>query len=142
MKIVAKILLIAVFSFMMATVALGFSPTEQDCSKCHTMTSEDAQALLRELNPNIKVLSVIAGPVKGLWEVNFELGDKKIVYFDFSKKFFFSGDVLSIKEKKNVTQERLSELNKVDIASIPLDDALLMGSKNAKYKVIVFDDPD
>jgi protein-disulfide isomerase len=30
----------------------------------------------------------------------------------------------------------------VDVSKIPLDDAVVMGEKNAKYKIVVFSDPD
>jgi thiol:disulfide interchange protein DsbC len=50
--------------------------------------------------------------------------------------------LISIVDKKNLTQERLTELNKVDVSQIPLDDALVMGDQNARIRVIVFSDPD
>jgi len=33
-------------------------------------------------------------------------------------------------------------MNKIDMARIPVDDALLLGSKSAKFKVVVFTDPE
>lgn len=122
--------------------SFGFENSGQDCSKCHTMSKDDAQSLLRGFNPNINVLEVKPGPVKGLWEVAFEMGGKNIVYFDFSKKYFISGNIIDVKGKQNLTQERIQEITKVDVAQIPLGDALLFGSKDAKHKLIVFDDPD
>jgi thiol:disulfide interchange protein DsbC len=82
-------------------------------------------------------------PSKGLWEVYGQSGGRKgIFYVDFAKKHAFLGSMISIAEKKNLSQERLSELNKIDVSEIPLQDALVMGNSNAKFKVIVFDDPD
>jgi len=122
---------------------LGFETRGQDCSKCHTLTKDEATNLLQALFQGIKVLEVRISPAKGLWEVFSEVGNRKgIVYVDFSKKYVFSGAILSIKEKKNLTQERFAELNKVDISQIPLDDAIVMGDPNSRLRVIVFDDPD
>ena len=82
-------------------------------------------------------------PSKGLWEVYSQSGGRKgIFYVDFGKKHAFLGSMISIAEKKNLSQERLSELNKIDVSQIPLQDALVVGNPNAKFKVIVFDDPD
>jgi len=53
-----------------------------------------------------------------------------------------SGAVFNLKTKTNLTGDRLYSLNRVDISQIPLGDALVMGDKNAQYKVVVFDDPD
>ena len=121
----------------------GFSEKGQDCSKCHTLSKEEATSLLQELIPQPKIIEVLPGPVKGVWEVDFEAGGRKgLVYIDFSKKHLISGQVINIKEKKNLSQDRMTELTRVDVSQIPLDDALVMGEKDAKYRVIVFDDPD
>ena len=145
-----KILLSLVVTVLLLPVSYsyGFSTQGEDCSKCHTLTKDDAAAFLKDLLPNVKVLGVGVSPLKSMWEVDVESGGRKgLLYVDFSKKFIVSGSIVSIKDKKNLTQERAEELNKVvlskdDVSKIPLDDALLMGDKSAKYKVIVFDDPD
>ncbi len=78
-----------------------------------------------------------------MWEIAVESkGQKAVTYVDFSKKYLISGSLIDIKTKSNLTQERFLEINKTDVSKIPLDDALLMGDKNAKNRVIVFTDPD
>jgi thiol:disulfide interchange protein DsbC len=78
-----------------------------------------------------------------MWEVDIDAGGKKgLVYVDFSKKYLVSGSIISIKDKTNLSQDRFTELTRVDVSQIPLDDALVMGEKGAKYKIVVFDDPD
>jgi len=52
------------------------------------------------------------------------------------------GQMVSITEKRNLTQERFTDYNKLDLSQIPLGDALVMGDPQAKYRVIAFDDPD
>ena len=121
----------------------GFSEKGQDCAKCHTLSKEEASSLMKDLIPNAKILEIVMSPVKGLWEVDLESGGKKgLVYIDFSKRHLVSGGIISIKEKKNLSQERMTEINRVDVSQIPLDDAVVVGSKEAKHKVIVFSDPD
>jgi thiol:disulfide interchange protein DsbC len=140
-----KSLCILAFSFLMLPMpfAYGFSEKGQDCSKCHTLSKEEAASLLQGLIPNPKVLDVLPSPVKGIWEVDIEGGGKKgLVYIDFSKKHLIPGPVVSIKERKNLSQERMIEITKIDPSQIPLDDALVMGEKDAKHRVIVFDDPE
>lgn len=126
-----------------ASPALGFSTKGEDCAKCHTLKKEDAAALLKDLAPDIKVLEVRVLPVKSLWEVDVESRGKKFpLYVDFSKRFVLQGTLIDIKTKKNLTRERDVDLNRVDVSKIPLKDSLVMGDKNARHKVIVFDDPD
>ncbi|HMK56804.1 MAG TPA: DsbC family protein [Dissulfurispiraceae bacterium] len=114
-----------------------------DCAKCHVLKNDEAAAILKDMIPDATIISVTQAPVKGLWEVLLQAGGRKgIVYLDYSKKNFFSGAIINIKEKKNLTQESFDRLNKVDVSKIPLTDSLVLGDKDAKYKVVVFSDPD
>ena len=133
------LILLLFFSF---SPSFGFETKGEDCSRCHTLKSEEAQELLKDI-PNIKILDVYPSPVKGFWEVYLEsAGRKDLIYVDFSKKFFISGRLFSIREKRNVTQDRLNDLNRVDVSQIPLEEALVMGDPKAKIRIVVFDDPE
>lgn len=126
-----------------AGLSYGFESRGQDCARCHNLSQDDTRSLLKNVIPEMKIHHIGMSPVKGLWEVFFESGGRKgLIYIDFSKKFIFSGSLISIADRRNFTQERFGELNRADLSQIPLDDALVMGEKTAKYKVIVFDDPD
>jgi hypothetical protein len=139
----AFILCCLIWPFFSPQTCLAFEIKGQDCSKCHTLNQTEATDLLKNLFPDIIVLNISMSPSKGLWEVYGQSGGRKgIFYVDFAKKHAFLGSMISIAEKKNLSQERMSELNKVDVSQIPLQDALVMGNPNAKFKVIVFDDPD
>ncbi len=121
----------------------AFDKCDQECIKCHTMNAEEAKEALKGFAPDVKILDVRQGPLNGLWEIGIEAGGKKnIVYIDFSKKKVIAGNVLDIKTKTNYTQESLQRINKVDVSLIPLDNSVIMGDKDAKYKIIVFDDPE
>lgn len=121
----------------------GFEARGQDCSKCHNLSNNEAKDLLKNVIPDVVILDIRLSPAKGFWEVYLESrGRKGLVYVDFPKKHFFSGALISIADRKNLTQERLTELSKVDVSQIPLDDALIMGDQNARIRVIVFTDPD
>jgi len=137
------IILIALSTFILTRGAYGVETCDHTCLKCHQVTSENVLNLLKENFPDVKVLEVRPAQVKGLLEVAVESkGQKGILYVDSSKKYIISGSILDVKTKTNFTQERYSEINKVDVSKIPLDDALVMGDKDAKYRVIVFDDPE
>ncbi len=142
-----KSLLISTLVFIALSVGYGntyaFDKCGQDCIKCHTMNAEEAQEVLKGLAPDVKILDVQQGPLNGLWEIGVESGGRKsIVYIDFSKKKVIAGNVIDVKTKKNHTQESLQRISKVDFSSIPLDNSVIMGDKDAKYKVVVFDDPE
>jgi thiol:disulfide interchange protein DsbC len=120
----------------------GFEARGQDCSKCHTLGRDEAKDLLKNIIPGVIIFDIRLSPAKGFWEVSVESGGRKgLVYVDFLKKYFFSGALISIAEKKNLTQERLIELKRVDVSQIPLDDALVMGDPKARIRVIAFSNP-
>ncbi len=116
---------------------------DHTCSKCHQLTKEEALNLLKESIQDVRILEIRPSPVRNLWEIAIETKDQKgIVYVDYSREYVISGSILNFKTKSNLTQERFTELNKIDVSQVPLGDALVMGDKDAKYRVIVFDDPD
>jgi hypothetical protein len=129
-------------------IAYAFPQGDKDCSKCHTLTNEQAKSIMDNLFPNAKIIHAKPSPMTGLWEIGIEVGGSKaIIYLDYAKNHIISpqatgGNIVDIKTKTNLTQESFQNINKVDISQIPLKDALFMGDEKAKYKVIVFDDPD
>ena len=138
--LLALLLLFCLFS---PNPSFCFEGKGQDCSKCHTLSNDEARDLLKEAIPDIKIVSVKLGPPQGFWEVYLESGGRKgLIYVDFAKRHFFVGSLISIKERKNLTQERFTELNKIDVSQIPLNDALVVGDQKARIKVISFSDPD
>jgi thiol:disulfide interchange protein DsbC len=143
-NLLPRLLLPCLLLFVLLTGSShGFETKGQDCSKCHTLTRDEAKDLIKTMSPDIKVLEVRFSPSKTLWEVFSESGGRKmILYVDVTKKYLISGSMYSLKDRKNLTQESLSVLNKIDVSQIPLKDALVMGDPKARLRVIVFTDPD
>ena len=113
----------------------------KDCRECHAMTPEDAKKILGEGVDN--VVGVVPGPIPGIWEVDVQKGGRTYpLYLDYSGRYLFNGQIIRMSDRQNVTGERYTELNRVDLSSIPLEDAVVLGNPAAKKKVIVFDDPD
>lgn len=127
----------------------AFGGCESDCQKCHTLDTKEVQQILTKIKtPDVKVLDIKISAVKGLWEVTVEdKGTKGIMYVGFSKKYIMSGPIFEVETALNKTQETMNDINQkseryVDFSKISLDKALVMGSKDAEHKVVVFTDPD
>jgi thiol:disulfide interchange protein DsbC len=111
------------------------------CTECHTLSPAEAGKALGKFVDN--VVGVLPGPFPGTWEVDVEKGGKKYpLYLDYSGKYLFNGQVLRLSDMENLTGLRFIDLNRIDVSSIPLGDAVVIGNREAKKKVIVFDDPD
>ncbi len=120
----ARILLIA--SFLIATSA---SANEAALKK-----------MIEAAYPKFTVDSISKTAYAGLYEVY--IGGQ-LIYTD--EKFSFlivDGRVVDPKSKKDMTSERLNELNKIDFASLPLDLAVKVVKGNGSRKMAVFSDPD
>lgn len=126
-----------------SSMAYGFGGCGQDCSECHSISPSVAETALRPLMPDVSVEQVGMAPAKGLWEVVFKSrGKRNVAYLDFALQNIIVGQIVQIQTKNNLTFERLTEVNKVDVAQIPLENSLVLGNSNAKHKIIVFSDPD
>jgi thiol:disulfide interchange protein DsbC len=116
---------------------------EPDCTRCHQLGLDEASDLVKRINPEIDALDVDMSPVRGLWQVVIKArGRRGVAYVDFSKQFVITGSIIRANTKENLTNAKLYELSKVDFSAIPLDEALVLGNPEARYKTIVFDDPD
>jgi thiol:disulfide interchange protein DsbC len=135
------ILIPLVFLFILSSTYYSCA-SDQNLKNC-SQIKEKITTVLNDLLPDVKIIEINDAPVDGLCEIALESkGRKGIVYVDISKQYLISGSILNIKTKENLTQAKLIEINKVDVSQIPLDDALIMGDKEAKHRVIVFSDPD
>ena len=137
------LIFVAVIVFISSKNTCAFTKGEQNCTKCHSLNSEQAKKILDEIIPNLKILNVQNGPIDGLWEIGFDLnGKKNILYLDYSLKKVIAGRIVELSTKTDFTQESVLKLNKVDLSLVPYENAVLLGDKEAKHKVVVFDDPD
>lgn len=116
---------------------------EADCRKCHSITTGEATDMLRQINPEVEVLSITNSSVGGLWELTVSAkGRKGLAYIDFAKKHLVTGSIIEVQSHENVTERRTYEISKVNVSSIPLKDAIVLGNAEARTRVIVFDDPE
>src|SRR4030067_103531 len=112
-----------------------------ECAECHRLSPEEAGKILGKMVD--KVVGVVPGPFPGTWEVDVEKGGKKYpLYLDYSGKYLFNGQAIRTSNMENLTGLRYIDLTRVDVSTIPLADAIVVGNPKAKKKVIVFDDPD
>ena len=113
----------------------------KECGECHALTAGEAHKIFGETVD--KVVAVLPGPFQGIWEIDVEKAGKTYpVYLDYSRSYIFNGQIIRVRDKQNLTSQRYTDLNRIDVSTIPLADAIVLGNPGAKYKVIVFDDPD
>jgi len=131
---------LALFLSAPATAFQKEAGIPKDCSECHKLSKEEAGKMLGKIADN--VVAVAPGPFPGVWEVDVARNGRIYpLYLDYSLKYLFSGQFIRLSDMANLTSLRHQDLNRVDVASIPVQDAIRVGSKTAKKTVIVLTDP-
>lgn len=86
-----------------------------------------------------RVEEVKTTPVNGLYEVR--LGDSEIMYTDASGHYIIIGEMMDLKNMRNLTQERVSALTAIAFKDLPLQNAITIKRGDGSRKIAVFEDP-
>ncbi|MEW5967708.1 MAG: DsbC family protein [Pseudomonadota bacterium] len=89
--------------------------------------------------PGAQIVSVTKTPYSGLFEVYL---DGQLVYTDAKGQYVFIGEVVDLKNRSNLTQQRLSRLQAVNWDTLPLKDALKTVKGKGERRLVVFSDVD
>ena len=79
-------------------------------------------------------------PMSGVYEVRTE--SNEIYYTDAEANYLIQGDLIDVRQKRNLTEERLDKLSAVDFAKLPFKDAFTIVQGNGQRKLAVFVDPN
>jgi len=93
---------------------------------------------------DLKIDTIRTTPMKGVYEIQVRHGKKSVVYYSDGdgKHLIAGGHMFETASHRDLTRERLEDLNRVDWSSLPLDKAIVSGDPKAKLKVAIFTDPD
>jgi len=77
--------------------------------------------------PGAQISSVKPTPYSGLFEVYL---DDQLVYTDAKAQYVFTGDVIDLKNRINLTQARLNQLQAIKWSDLPLANAIKVVTGN------------
>lgn len=127
--------------------AFGQGGCEGECDTCHALSKTEASDIMKKLKiPAPNVRDIRMSPIKGLWEVTVDSqGKSGFFYIAFSKNYIVQGQIVEVATGVDKTKEQyqiMQDNKKIDISKISLTNALVLGDRKAKKRVIVFTDPD
>jgi thiol:disulfide interchange protein DsbC len=124
----------------LALALLCFALTSQALAQATDKSDAAAVKMLLEAKfPGAAVGNVAKSPYFGLYEAQF---DDRIVYTDAKVTYVMVGSIYDASSKKNLTEARLRELNRVAWDSLPLDLAFKRVKGNGTRKFAMFSDAD
>jgi thiol:disulfide interchange protein DsbC len=125
-----------------ALVGLALSATAATAWAQAELPAAQAAVLKQALVKRIPDLGAIDGirttPIAGLFE--FRMGTQ-VMYTDAKGDYIIEGHLVDTKTLRNLTQERIDDLSKIDFATLPLKDSIAWKNGNGKRKLVVFTDP-
>lgn len=95
---------------------------------------------LSERLPNLpKIDEVSKTPMNGLFEIR--MGNE-VMYSDASGNFLIQGALIDVKQKRNLTEERIDKLSAIAFDQLPLKTAFTQVRGSGKRQLAVFADPN
>jgi thiol:disulfide interchange protein DsbC len=97
---------------------------------------------LEEKLEGVRIEGVVPGPVPGLWEVRYRTArGVRVLYTDATGRFAIQGSVHDLRTDRDLTAERLEQLNAIKFSALPLEQAVKIQRGNGKRALAMFSDP-
>lgn len=93
----------------------------------------------KKLGSNAKVRSVTPSPVSGVYEV---LVSNEVFYTDGSAKYLIQGEIIELATGKNITEQRLADINRIKWADLNQANAFKTVRGNGARQIAIFSDPN
>ena len=130
---------VSVMKFSLSKLALIVATTALSLG---SVMAQDAaiRKNLSERLPNLpKIDEVSKTPMNGLFEIR--MGNE-VMYSDAEGNFLIQGSLIDVKQKRNLTEERVEKLSAIPFEQLPLKTAFTQVRGNGKRKLAVFADPN
>lgn len=132
----------AAAGLMAAAIALPSLAQAQD-AQADTQAQERVRAAVQQLigTGGPKVGEIRPTPIKGLYEVEVA---RQLVYVDEQGAYgFIDGNLIDIKNRRDLTRERMDDLSRVDFKrDLPLDKAIKQVYGKGERVMAIFEDPN
>lgn len=130
-----------------AAVAASTSPSSSAGSESAQAGAEpvdvEAQARVRAAmgklgGGNAEIDEIRSTPVAGIYEVRV---GSRLLYVDGQGRYLFlDGDLIDLQARRNLTRERIEEIETIDFSSLPLDLAMRQVKGDGKRVIASFED--
>ncbi len=117
---------------------------------CATLAAASLGALAQEAQirknlaervPALKAIDEVSKTaIPGVYEVR--VNGTEIYYTDAQANYLFQGNLIDVKQRRNLTEERMDKLTAIKFDALPFKDAFTIVRGNGQRKIAVFEDPN
>jgi thiol:disulfide interchange protein DsbC len=86
-----------------------------------------------------KIDEVTKTPMPGVFEVRV---GSDLYYTDTEGSYLIHGEMIDVKAKRNLTEERVTKLTAIDFDKLPFDDSFKIVRGNGSRRIALFEDPN
>jgi thiol:disulfide interchange protein DsbC len=96
---------------------------------------------LAERVPQLKAIDEInKSVIPGLYEIR--VNGTEIYYSDAQANYLVQGNIIDVRSRRNLTEERVDKLTAIKFDALPFKDAFTIVRGNGQRKIAVFEDPN
>lgn len=108
-------------------------------SSAHAGETEIRKSMQDKFPKIGKLEHIVKTPYAGLYEI---IIDGQLLYTDEKGLYIFDGNIIEIKDRRNLSEERRRKLFAINFDQLPLDLAVKKVKGNGKRKMAYFTDPN
>ncbi len=127
------------FKKFLASAMLGLAALTCFTGLAHADEADIRKAIGTLFGPNAKVDEVRKVEVLGLYEVR--IGND-VLYADEKGNYVIHGEIMDVKARKNLTEQRRNKLSQIKFSDLPLELAVKTVRGNGKRVFATFEDPN
>lgn len=96
---------------------------------------------MAERLPDLKPIDEIRkSEIPGLYELR--INGSEIFYVDAQANYLIQGSLIDVRQRRNLTEERIEKLTAIKFDALPIKDAFTIVRGNGQRKIAVFEDPN
>jgi thiol:disulfide interchange protein DsbC len=133
-RFMRRVAILAAFALGAAFGAAALAQTPATAAETASLKKQFEQKF-----PGAKIGSVNRTPYFGLFELQL---DDQLVYTDLKTTYVFVGNIYEASTKRNMTEARQRQMNRVPVANLPMQLAFKRVKGNGARQLVVFSDAD
>jgi len=126
-------------ALIMPALCLGWQPVLAAGDTADSKNVAEVKKMLADLVPGRKPDSIIPAPIPGFYEVSF---NSTVIYVSQDGRYALEGDLLDLKSRRNLTEDRRSVKRLAALSSLSEDKMIIFAPKEVKHTITVFTDID